>query len=64
MTEYSFLTGIWKSIKNTAIILLPAGAAGWAAFQAEVPPDYQCYIMAIAGFAVYLAKNYIQVKLE
>lgn len=64
MTDYSVLLGIWKSIKNTAIVLIPAGAAGWATFMTNVPDEYKPYIMAISGFVVYLLKNYIQVKRE
>jgi len=64
MTEYSFLTGIWKSIKNVAIVLAPAAAAGWVTFQAEVPVDYQPYIMTATAFVAYLIKNYFQVRAE
>ena len=62
--EYSFWIGLWKSIKNTAVVLAPAGAAGYAAFLAEAPPEYQPYIMAAAGIFGYLFKNYYQVNKE
>ena len=64
MTDYSFLTGVWKSIKNVAIVLAPAAAAGWVTFQAEVPVDYQPYIVTATAFVVYLFKNYLQIRLE
>ena len=64
MTDYSILTGIWKSIKNVAIVLAPAAAAAWITFQAEVPLEYQPYIITASGFVVYLFKNYLQIKLE
>ena len=64
MADYSFLLGIWKSIKNTVIVLAPALIAGWAAFEVKLPPEQNTMIMAIAGFLVYLLKNYIQVKKE
>jgi len=64
MADYSFFMGLWKSIKNTVIILAPAAGAGWLAFQAEAPVEYQPFIMALGGFIVYMFKNYIQVKRE
>ena len=64
MTDYSFLTGLWKSAKNTIIILTPAIGSGWLAFQANAPEEYQVPIMAIGGFVTYLLKNFYQVKKE
>jgi hypothetical protein len=64
MTDYSFWLGVWKSIKNTAIVLIPAFTAGWLAFLANLPAEYQGIVAAIGGFLAYLLKNYIQVKRE
>ena len=59
---YSFLIGIWKSVKNTVIVLLPALGAGYAAFLNNVPQDYHWFFMALGGFFAYLVKNYFQNK--
>ena len=64
MTDYSLLTGIWKSIKTNIIVLAPAIIAGWAAFEAELPAEHNTTIMVVAAFLVYLLKNYISVKRE
>lgn len=61
---YSLKTGIWKSVKNTLVVLLPAFGAGYAAFIMNSPEDLQPYFMAIGGFFAYLVKNYLQVKAE
>ncbi len=62
MGYYSPITGLWKSLKNTIIILGPAIAAGWAAFSVNAPPEYQGVISAMGGFVAYFAKNWFQNK--
>lgn len=52
MGEYSFLIGLWKSLKNNLVIWVPAILA----FLAGVPKEY----VPIASFLAYLVKNYIQ----
>lgn len=55
---YSSKTGLWKALKNVVIVLTPAAAAGYAAFVANVPAEYQGAIAAIASFVVYFVKNW------
>ena len=69
MAEYSKILGVWKSVKNTIIVLVPALAAGWLAFTQNVPAEIyglptQPIIMAVGGFLTYMLKNYIQVTRE
>ena len=52
--KYSFTIGLWKTIKNGLIFWFPA----LAAFLTNVPPEYG----VIAGFVLYLLKNYIANK--
>jgi len=52
--KYNFKTGLWKSLKNTLVVFVPA----MLAFLANVPVEYTPF----AGFLVYLIKNYIQNK--
>jgi len=55
---YSFLTGIVKSIKNVVVVLTPAFLAGYAAFYAALPPEYQTPISVLAAFLAYFVKNW------
>lgn len=48
--KYSFLTGIVKTVKNSAILLVPFALA----LLADVPQRYAW----IAGPIIYLFKNY------
>ena len=50
MTKYSFLIGLLKTAKNSAILLVPFVLA----MLASVPAEYAW----IAGPLVYLLKNY------
>jgi len=59
---YSFKTGVWKSIKNTIIVLLPAFAASWAAFVANAPTEYAVVYPILGGFFAYLVNNFIKNK--
>lgn len=52
MANYSFLTGLVKTLKNWLIVWAPA----LLLFLANVPVEYG----AVAGFLTYLIKNYIQ----
>lgn len=58
MTDYSMKMGIWKSLKNTAVVLAPAAVAGWLAFVAAVPDEYKPIVTALGGFLGYFAKNF------
>lgn len=59
---YSVKIGAWKSIKNTLIVLLPSLTAAWAAFQTNLPAEYQGMAMAVGGFIGYFVKNWLQQK--
>lgn len=62
--DYRFGLGLWKSLKNTVVVFLPAITAGWLAFTSNVPTEYAGLIAFVGGFIAYMAKNYIQVKSE
>jgi len=49
---YSFLTGLWKTAKNSAVLLVPFGLA----LLAGVPAEYAW----ITGPLAYLLKNYYE----
>jgi hypothetical protein len=55
---YSLQTGLWKTIKNGLVVLAPALAAGYMAFLAAAPAEWQQPISVIAGFAGYFVKNW------
>ena len=57
--SYSFITGLWKSVKNTLVVLAPALGAGYVAFINNVPPEYETPIMLAVGFIAYFFKNLI-----
>ena len=59
---YSLKLGIWKSIKNGLIVMLPALGAGWLAFTQNVPAEYNVYITLAGGFFAYFVKNFIENK--
>ena len=63
MGDYSFWTGLWKTIKNWVVISVPAFTAGWVAFVSELPADQQIYFTALAGFVSYFLKNLVEVKM-
>ena len=50
--KYSFLVGIWKSLKNVLIVLAPA----FIAFLMNVPLEYT----PVASLLIYLLKNYVE----
>ena len=52
--KYSFWTGIWKTVKNSAILLVPFGIA----VLAGVPADYAW----LTGPVIYFLKNYVENK--
>ena len=54
---YSFLTGLWKTVKNVAVVLTPAFLAGYAAFLANTPVEYVPYVQTVTAFVVYFIKN-------
>ena len=62
MGIYSIKTGVWKSIQNTLVVLVPAVLASWATFVTNLPPEYQATATAIGGFLGYFVKNYVKNK--
>ena len=61
--QYKFKTGIWKSIKNVAIVMgIPALVLlldNWANW---IPNEWHTTAGPIIAFLAYLVKNYIQNK--
>ena len=61
--KYSFKTGLWKSLKNLAIVVgIPAlilFVDNWASI---IPNAWNAYAAPIMGFLAYLVKNYVQLK--
>jgi hypothetical protein len=60
MTDYSIKLGLWKTIKNTLVVLSPAIIS----FLAQLPDEVTVKYAMPIGFIVYFVKNYIQVKKE
>lgn len=56
---YSLKIGLWKTLKNTIIVLVPAAVAAWGAFAANVPEEYKPVVTFLGGFLGYFAKNWI-----
>ena len=54
MTKYKFWTGIWKSVKNSAVLLVPFGLA----VSAGLPVGYAW----LTGPVVYFLKNLYEVR--
>ncbi len=50
--EYNFWIGVWKTVKNSAILLVPFALA----LLADVPAEYAW----IAGPVIYMLKNAYQ----
>jgi len=50
--KYNFWIGLWKTIKNSAILLVPFALA----LLAEVPVEYAW----AAGPVIYMLKNYYE----
>jgi len=51
-TNYSILTGLWKTVKNSAYLLIPF----LIALLVGIPEEYAW----IAGPIIYMLKNYIE----
>ena len=51
-SKYSFLIGLWKTVKNSAYLLVPFAVA----VMADVPAEYAW----ISGPIVYMLKNYYE----
>jgi len=62
-TEYSFKIGLWKSLKNTLIVVgIPALVLFVDNWTTIIPNEWNVYAAPIMGFAAYLVKNYLQNK--
>jgi len=63
MTKYSIGIGIWKSIKNVAIVMgIPALVLLLDNYTQWVPNEYNAIALPIIGLISYFVKNYIQNK--
>jgi len=61
MTKYSFKIGIWKSLKNLAIIVgIPALVLFVDNWTQIIPNEWTVYAVPIMGFISYFVKNYIE----
>ena len=60
--EYSVKVGLWKTLKNTLVVLVPASIAAWAAFVTNAPAEYQPVLTFVGGFVGYFVKNWFQFK--
>lgn len=62
-TSYNFKTGLWKSLKNLAIVVgIPAlvlFADNWTQI---FPNEWNLWLTPVMGFISYLVKNYISNK--
>ena len=60
---YSFGIGLWKSLKNVAIVIGIPGLIflidNWVKW---IPEKYNLIALPVFGFLSYLIKNYIQYK--
>lgn len=60
---YNLKTGLWKSFKNTAVVLvIPALYFLVNNWQEWVPTQYNTYALPIFGFIGYFLKNYKENK--
>lgn len=61
MYNYSFKTGLWKSLKNTAIVVgIPALVLFVDSWTTIIPAEWNVYAAPIMGFASYLVKNFVE----
>jgi len=61
MAQYSIGIGIWKSIKNVAIVMgIPALVLLLDNYTQWVPNEYNVIALPIIGLISYFVKNYIQ----
>lgn len=60
---YSLKTGLWKSLKNTAIVIgVPALIFLLDNWTQWIPGEYTKFALPIFGFLSYFVKNYIENK--
>ena len=63
MTKYSNITGIWKSIKNVAVVMgIPALVLLLDNYTQWLPNEYNQIAAPIIGLVAYFIKNRLQVK--
>jgi len=59
--EYKVSIGIWKSIKNVAIVMgIPALVLLLDNYTQWIPNEYNSLALPIIGLISYFVKNYIQ----
>ena len=60
---YSFGIGLWKSLKNTAIVIgIPMVLYVINNWQEWMPSRYNKYALPVFGFISYFVKNFIENK--
>lgn len=60
-TTYSLKLGLWKTLKNTAIIVgIPALILFLDSWTQIIPSEWTVYAAPIMGFLSYFVKNYIE----
>ena len=61
--EYSFLVGVWKSVKNVAIIAgIPALVFLIDNWTQWIPNEWNTVAAPVIGFLAYLVKNWQEKK--
>ena len=61
--EYSFLVGVWKSVKNVAIIAgIPALVFLIDNWTQWIPNEWNAVAAPVIGFLAYLVKNWQENK--
>jgi hypothetical protein len=62
-STYSVITGLWKSLKNVAIVIgVPAILFLINNYAQWLPESYNTVALPIIGFISYFIKNYIENK--
>ena len=60
---YSFWMGVWKSVKNVAVVWgIPAVVLLVGEWQSWIPVEYHRTAAPIIGLIAYFTKNYIENK--
>lgn len=63
MSEYSIKIGIFKSIKNVAIVMgIPMVVLFIDNWTEVIPIEWHKYALPVIGLLAYFVKNYIQNK--
>ena len=62
-TKYKLSIGLWKSLKNTAIVIgVPALIFLIDNWTQWIPSQFNVWALPVFGFLSYLVKNYVEYK--